>query len=101
MNGYLFHPDAIGEKAVAHFKAKAQARFDAIVEPALANNEYLLGTQFTVADAYLYVMLTWAKNFKFDFGQWPAISRYFERIAQRPAVIAAQEVETIAKKKAA
>jgi glutathione S-transferase len=99
--GNLFHPDAIGEKAVAHFKAKAHARFDSIVEPALAKNEYLLGTQFTVADAYLYVMLTWAKNFKFDFGQWPAIARYFDRVAQRPAVIAAHEVETIAKKKAA
>jgi len=99
--GNLFHPDSIGEKAVEYFKAKLHARLGAVVEPALANNEYLLGAQFTVADAYLYVMLTWAKNFKFDFGQWPAITRYFERIAQRPAVLAAHEAETLAKKKAA
>ncbi len=99
--GALFHPDKIGEKAVEFFKAKLHARLGDIVEPALAKSEYLMGAQFTVADAYLYVMLTWAKGFKFDFGQWPAIARYFERIAQRPAVVAAHEAEALAKKKAA
>jgi glutathione S-transferase len=46
-------------------------------------------------------MLTWAKGFKFDFGQWPAIARFFDRVATRPAVIAAHEAEAQAKKKAA
>lgn len=97
----LFHAEAIGEKAVEFFKAKLLARLGTIVEPALAKNSYLTGAQFTVADAYLYVMLTWAKGFKFDFGQWPGIARFFERVAARPAVVQAHEVEAQAKKKPA
>jgi glutathione S-transferase len=97
----LFSADAVGEKAVEFFKAKLLSRLGTIVEPALAKSDYLTGADFTVADAYLYVMLTWAKAFKFDFGQWPGIARFFDRVASRPAVIAAHETETKAKKKAA
>ena len=99
--GAIFHPDAVGEKAVEFFRAKLRSRLGDIVEPALAKNEYLTGAQFSVADAYLYTMLTWAKNFKFDLAQWPAIARYFDRVAARPAVQAAHDAETLAKKKAA
>lgn len=97
----LFNPDAVGEKAVEFYKTKLHSRLAAIVEPALAKNDYLTGAEFTVADAYLYVILTWAKAMKFDFTQWPAIARYFDRVAARPAVQAAHEAETQAKKKAA
>lgn len=99
--GVMFHPDAVGEKAVEFFKARIRSRLGDIVEPALAKYDYLLGNEFSVADAYLYTMLTWARNFKFDFGQWPAIARYFDRVGARPAVLAAHEAETQAKKKAA
>lgn len=97
----LFHPDAIGEKAVEFFKAKLLSRLGAVVEPALAKSDYLTGSQFTVADAYLYVMLVWAKSFKFDFSQWPGISRFFDAAAARPAVAAARDFEAQAKKKTA
>jgi glutathione S-transferase len=97
----LFNADGVGEKAVEFFKAKLHSRLGTIVEPVLAKSDYLTGSDFTVADAYLYVMLTWAKGFKFDFGQWPAIARFFDRVATRPAVIAAHEAEAQAKKKAA
>jgi glutathione S-transferase len=46
--------------------------------------QYLLGPNFTVADAYLFVMMRWAKGF-----QLPLSSRlqdYFERISERSAV---------------
>ena len=45
---------------------------------------YLFGPQFTVADAYLFVMLRWA----FEFGvQVPLnLIGFFERVAERPAV---------------
>jgi len=97
----LFHADAIGEKAVEFFKAKLNLRLGDIVEPVLSKNDYLTGSQFTVADVYLYVMLTWAKSFKFDFSAWPGISRFYDRVSERPAVIATREAEAQAKKKAA
>lgn len=45
---------------------------------------YLLGPRFTVADAYLFVMLRWAKGF-----QLPLSTRlldYFQRISERSTV---------------
>ena len=98
--GAMFHPEAVGEKAVEFFKAKVVSRLG-IVEPVLAKSDYLMGSQFTVADAYLFTMLTWAKNFKFDLSQWPGIASYFDRVAARPSVKATLEAESQAKKKAA
>jgi glutathione S-transferase len=45
---------------------------------------YLFGSQFSVADAYLYVMLRWAEGAKLDL---PAPLRAFaEKVKARPAV---------------
>ncbi len=45
---------------------------------------YLLGERAGVADAYLFVMLTWAKKNSLELtGPLPA---YFDRMMQRPAV---------------
>jgi glutathione S-transferase len=45
---------------------------------------YLFGPRFTVADAYLFVMLRWAKAF--DLPLPPGMDGYFARIMERPAV---------------
>ena len=45
---------------------------------------FLFGPAFSVADAYLFVMLRWAKGFGLPFS--PAMLDYFERIAARDAV---------------
>lgn len=47
-------------------------------------DDFLLGGHFTVADAYLFVILTWAR--KFEIFMSPALADYFSRIAARPAV---------------
>jgi glutathione S-transferase len=47
------------------------------------DGEYLLG-HFTVADAYLFVILLWAR--KFEVATSDKLTDYFERVAQRPAV---------------
>lgn len=45
---------------------------------------YLFGPRFSVADAYLFVMLRWAKAFGVELpGELEA---YFERVAERPSV---------------
>lgn len=45
---------------------------------------YLFGPHFTVADAYLFVMLRWARAF--GIGLSPRLQGYFERIQEREAV---------------
>jgi glutathione S-transferase len=57
---------------------------------------FLMGERFTVADAYLFVMLQWADHFRFDLQIYPTLDEYEFRIAQRPAVRAAMSAEGLA-----
>lgn len=54
-----------------------------LLEQKLGDKDYLLG-QFTVADAYAFVVLNWARKFEIPV---PAkLTSYFERVRARPAV---------------
>jgi len=59
----------------------------------LAPGPFLLGERFTVADAYLFTVLTWSPARGVDLAQWPALKAYYERIAARPAVKEALRAE--------
>jgi len=75
-------------------KAKIAKRFD-YVNGELAGKQFLLGDTFTVADAYLFVMLTWAHHLKIAL---PAnLSAFFARTAQRPKVHQAMKEEGLVK----
>ena len=63
------------------------------LEKALGPKNYLMGERFTVADAYLYVVLAWTGHVGIDLGQWPALQRHNERVGARPHVIAALRAE--------
>jgi glutathione S-transferase len=63
------------------------------VDARLANRPYLLGDTFTVADAYLFTILTWLPHVKLDIARFPALARYAERVRARPAVTEALRVE--------
>jgi glutathione S-transferase len=58
------------------------------------NELYLFGPRFTVADAYLFVMLRWAQAFGVPIA--PQMHGYFERVAERPAVRRALAEEGLA-----
>jgi len=47
---------------------------------------YLMGETFTIADAYLFVMLQWAGAHDIDLVLYPGLDDYQDRIMQRPAV---------------
>jgi glutathione S-transferase len=75
-------------------KAKIAKRFD-FVNGELGGKHYLLGDDFTVADAYLFVMLTWAHHLKIAL---PAnLSAFFARVASRPKVHQAMKDEGLVK----
>jgi glutathione S-transferase len=60
---------------------------------ALGSKKYLTGDQFTVADAYLFTVLSWAGHVGIDLKQWPNLQRYHETVAARPNVVAALKAE--------
>lgn len=47
---------------------------------------YLMGAQFTVADAYLFAILNWIGFAKFTMNDWPSLHAYHARVAALPAV---------------
>ena len=58
----------------------------ALVAEQVGKTDYLLGDHFSVADAYLFVMLFWATRLKLDLGRWESLGMYQARIGARPAV---------------
>jgi glutathione S-transferase len=63
------------------------------VQDVLDDRAFLMGESFTVADAYLFVMLQWCEPHGIDLGLYPNLDDYEARIAQRPAVHAALAAE--------
>ena len=51
----------------------------------LGDKPYVLG-EFSVADAYAFTVLRWAKGFKVDLSAYPKLEAYFQRVQARPAV---------------
>jgi len=47
---------------------------------------YLMGDRFTLPDAYLFVMLRWAKHFKIDLSQHTNLEKYFNELLNRPSI---------------
>jgi glutathione S-transferase len=82
--GPMFSP-LLADDAKAFFKDRVMGKFG-YVEGALAGRDYLMGKQFTVADAYMFTMLTWADRMKFDLSGLPNLVAYQARVAARPKV---------------
>jgi len=64
---------------------------------AIGNRPFLMGEQFTVADAYLFTVLGWSRHLNFDLGKWPQVQRYMERVGARPQVGEALKAEGLVK----
>ena len=69
----------------------------AFVNQQLAGKDYLLGERFSVADAYLFTVLSWCAYVQIELTQWPTLATYQLRVAARPAVQAALEAEGLKK----
>lgn len=79
--GPLFHPH-MPEVAKLIHKQNLDRRLT-YIEQRLAHQSYLTGEVFTVADAYLFVMIGWECYFKFDLSPYPNLARFRARIASR------------------
>ena len=95
----LFKPNTPEDyKPIA--KQNIATRFDWL-DKQLAGKDYLLGKQFTVADAYLFVLTNWTKPTQIDLAKWPNLAAYNKRVAARPKVREAMEAEGLIPKEPA
>jgi len=89
-------PDATKETQ----RARLATRFD-YLNPILSRQPYLMGENFTVADAYLHAILNWSGALKVDLTPWPALVQYQQRMAARSGVAKAHQAEHTTKSAAA
>lgn len=82
--GPMFSP-VLADEAKAFFKDRVMGKFK-YLDGQLAGRDYLMGKDFTVADGYLFTMLSWADRMKFDLSAMPKLVAYKDRVAARPKV---------------
>lgn len=63
------------------------------VDAHLSENDYVLGARLSVADGYLYNVLTWAPRVDVDLSTYPSIVNFMARMQQRPSVLASLQAE--------
>jgi len=86
----LFNP-ALPEAAKPLFRDKLVSRFR-YVDEQLAGRDHLMG-DFTVADAYLFVVARWAPAVGIDLAGYANLARFVQHMSARPAVRQALEAE--------
>lgn len=88
----MFSP-FVDDASKSRFADGFLARRFAIIEDHLSRNDYLLGSEFSVPDAYLYNVLCWPVRVGIDMSGYVAIEKFMQRMDQRPSVQAAREAE--------
>lgn len=71
-------------------------KFD-YVQQRLGDRPYLMGDDFTLPDAYLFVILSWTWPHEIDLQRWPGLFAFTKRVSERPAVGAALKAEGLVK----
>ncbi|HHE8443450.1 TPA: glutathione transferase GstA [Citrobacter braakii] len=87
----LFRPDTPED-----FKPTVRALLEKkmqYVNDALQDNQWICGSRFSIADAYLFTVLRWAYAVKLNIAGLSNIDAYMARMAERPAVAAALKAE--------
>lgn len=92
----LFSPDT--PEATRQERTAYLLKRYALLDGVLAKQPWLLGEQFTAADAYLFTVTNWARHVALDLSGFPAILAFQRRVAERPAVQAAMDAEGLARR---
>jgi len=82
--GLLFPPN-IPDSVKTMTREKLAGRL-AYVDKFLASNDYLGGSKFNVADAYLVIVLSWAPHLNLDLSPYTNIVRYQSQVGERDSV---------------
>ncbi|WP_244846497.1 glutathione transferase GstA [Chromohalobacter israelensis] len=78
------------------WRAMAQKNLNArlsLMNKHLATRDYVAGERFSVADAYLFTVLSWSRVVHVSLSPWPHLERFVARIAERESVQCAMQAE--------
>jgi glutathione S-transferase len=91
----LFNP-SMPDAAKQFFRERLATRFQHL-DKHLADNDYLMGKSFSVADAYLFTVSNWAAHTGVDLSGFANVLAYRKRVGARAAVQAAMQAEGLIK----
>lgn len=63
-----------------------------LIEETLATGPWVIGDQYTIADAHMYIVTSWLKGDGVPLSKLPNTAAHFARMNQRPAVIRALKI---------
>ncbi len=86
----IFNPAFAASRDAAVDQLKKQCDY---LDRQLVGKDWLMGAQFTIADIYLFVIVSWLGYAEIDIGQWKLLSAWQKRVAARPAVQKAMQEE--------
>ena len=92
--GALFVPTTTPE--VRKERIEMLGKRFALADQMIAGKQFVLGNGFSAADAYLFVMLSWADHLKLDLANLKNLQALKGRIAARPGVQKALKEEGLA-----
>jgi glutathione S-transferase len=91
----LFKPNTPDEyKRIA--KENLATRIDWL-DKQLDGRDFLMGKNFSVADAYAFTILSWSKPLQIDLSKWPNVTAYLACVGARPMVQEALKAEGLVK----
>jgi glutathione S-transferase len=93
--GFLFNPKMTPEmkEVLLGYIERRLSALDKMLE----GKQYATGDKFSIADAYLFVVLNWTGMHKIDLGKWPNVKTYVARVGGRPKVQETLKAEGLVK----
>ncbi|MGE0492156.1 MAG: glutathione S-transferase N-terminal domain-containing protein [Vulcanimicrobiota bacterium] len=88
----ILQDEAARGQMVEFYASRLEQRWQ-VISDRLGSRDWLLESGYSVADIYLYVVLTWWLYLKRSLEPWPNLASFVERMRARPAVAAAHRAE--------
>lgn len=90
--GIFFHPVLDDEFKTKVYLPMIHLKLN-FIDNHLAKGSYLMGEQFTLPDAYLFVIVRWAYYFKMDLSSFTHLEKFMKTVGERPSVVISLEQE--------
>jgi glutathione S-transferase len=99
---HYFYPDRLGGEHAGIIQARAETRVMAMLDIIEAHfvktsGRWMLGAEYSIADAYLMMMCRWTRNMANPARNRPQLAKFLDVMTARPAVIRAYEQENLLK----
>lgn len=85
--------DTKAQEDIRNFTVHGLEEKFAILDNEFSKNQFLCGSQYTVADGYLFTLMSWCPYVKVDYSKFKYLAAYVARIGERPAVLKTIKLE--------